>query len=156
MNYRSFNKDFKIKEEDTIWETEYKKTIDIRNFKKAINDCDIATLNLGTEYLIKLSKLVEISKKFEQHSDYFRVEKREIYSFNLKNYYRNFDKFNDLLLNEIKTGEVLDMKTWAKILVFYFNMAFSLIKYEKNIFSEMHFMKNENLNLKPKLFLLED
>ena len=158
MNYKSFNKDFKTKEEDTIPETEYKKTIDMEDkeiLKKAINDCDTTTLNLRTEYLIKLSKLVEISKKFEQHSDYFRVEKREIYSFNLKNYYRNFDKFNDLLLNEIKTGEMLDMKTWAKILIFYFNMAFSLIKYEKNIFSEMHFMKNENLNLKQKLFSLE-
>ena len=158
MNYKSFNKDFKTKEEDTIPETENKKTIDMEDkeiLKKAINDCDTTTLNLRTEYLIKLSKLVEISKKFEQHSDYFRVEKRKIYSFNLKNYYRNFDKFNDLLLNEIKTGEMLDMKTWAKILIFYFNMAFSLIKYEKNIFLEMYFMKNENLNLKQKLFSLE-
>ena len=158
INYKSFNKDLKTKEEETIPETEYRKTLDMEDkevLKKAINDCDTTTLNLRTEYLIKLSKLLEITKKFEQHSDNFRVEKREIYSFNLRNFSRSFDKFNDLLLNEIKTGEVLDMKTWAKILVYYFNMAFSLVKYEKNIFSEMHFMKNENLNLKQKLFSLE-
>ena len=30
-----------------------------------------------------------------------------------------------------------------------------MVKYIKNIFSEMHFMKNENLNLKQKLFSQE-
>ena len=158
MNYKSFNKDLKIKEEETIPDTEYKKTIDIENkdaLKKAINDCDTTVLNLRTEYLIKLSRLLEISKKFEQHSDNFRVEKREIYTYNLKNFSESFDKCNDLLLNEVKIGEILDMKTWVKILILYFNLSFNLIKYLKNIFKEMHFMKNENLNLKQKLFSLE-
>ena len=157
-NYKIYNKDLKTKEEETMPETEYRKTLDMEDkeaIKKAINNCDTTTLNLRTEYLIKLSKLFEISKKFEQHSDNFRVEKREIYSFNLKNYYRSFDKFNDLLLNEIKTGEILDLKTWAKILIYYFHLSYNLIKYQKNIFSEMHFMKNENLNLKQKLFVQE-
>ena len=158
MNYKSFNKDLKTKEEETIPDTEYKKTIDIENkdaLKKAINDCDTTVLNLRTEYLIKLSRLLEISKKFEQHSDNFRVEKREIYTYNLKNFSESFDKCNDLLLNEVKIGEILDMKTWVKILILYFNLSFNLIKYLKNIFKEMHFMKNENLNLKQKLFSLE-
>ena len=156
LNYKSFNRDLKTKEDETVTETEFKRTLDMEDkeaVKKAINDCDTTTLNLRTEYLIKLSKLLEISKKFEQHIDNFRVEKREIYSFNLKNYYRSFDKFNDLLLNEIKTGEILDMKTWAKILIYYFNLSYDLVKYQKYIFNEMHFMRNENLNLKQKLFV---
>ena len=157
-NYRSFSKDYKTKEDETITETELKKTIDIEDkdkLKKVINDCDTATLNLRTEYLIKLSKLLEMYKKFEQNSDYFRVEKRDIYALNLKNVTKSFDKCNDYLLNEIKTGVILDIKIWAKILIYYFNIFFNLIKYQKNIFNEMHFMKNENLNLKQKLFSLE-
>lgn len=96
-----------------------------------------------------------MSKKFSQYSDYFRVEKRDLFHQSIKNLSSNFDKCNDLLLNEIKTGEVLDLKSWAKILICYFNFSFSLIKYQKDIFSEMHFIKNENLNLKQKLFLQE-
>ena len=158
MYYKSFNKDLRTKEEETIPETDYKKTLDIENketLKKAINDCDTAILNLRTEYLIKLSKLLEISKKFSQHSDNFRVEKREIYTYNLKNFSESFDKCNDLLLNEVKLGEILEMKTWVKLLTLYFGFSFNLMKYLKNIFIEMHFMKNENLNLKQKLFSLE-
>ena len=82
-NYRSFSKDYKTKEDETIIETELKKTIDIEDkdkLKKVINDCDTSTLNLRTEYLIKLSKLLEMYKKFQQYSDYFRVEKRDIYA----------------------------------------------------------------------------
>ena len=158
VNYRSFSKDYKTKEDETITETELKKTIDIEDkdkLKKVINDCDTSTLNLRTEYLIKLSKLLEMYKKFEQYSDYFRVEKRDIYGLNLKNVTNSFDKCNDYLLNEIKTGVILDIKIWTKILIYYFNIFFNLIKYQKNIFNEMHFMKNENLNLKQKLFSLE-
>ena len=157
-NYRSFSKDYKTKEDETITETELKKTIDIEDkdkLKKVINDCDTSTLNLRTEYLIKLSKLLEMYKKFEQYSDYFRVEKRDIYALNLKNVTNSFDKCNDYLLNEIKTGVILDIKIWAKILIYYFNIFFNLIKYQKNIFNEINFMKNENLNLKQKLFSLE-
>jgi hypothetical protein len=146
------------KEEKTMGDTENKKTLDIEDkeaLKKAINDCNTTTLKLRTEYLIKLSKLLEMSKKFSQYSDYFRVEKRDLFHQSIKNLSSNFDKCNDLLLNEIKTGEVLDLKNWAKILVCYFNFSFSLIKYQKDIFSEMHFIKNENLNLKQKLFLQE-
>ena len=158
VNYRSFSKDYKTKEDETITETELKKTIDIEDkdkLKKVINDCDTSTLNLRTEYLIKLSKLLEMYKKFEQYSDYIRVEKRDIYALNLKNVTNSFDKCNDYLLNEIKTGVILDIKIWTKILIYYFNIFFNLIKYQKNIFNEMHFMKNENLNLKQKLFSLE-
>ena len=158
INYKSFNKDLRTKEDETIPETDYKKTFDIENketLKKAINDCDTGILNLRTEYLIKLSKLLEISKKFSQHSDNFRVEKREIYTYNLKNFSESFDKCNDLLLNEVRLGEILEMKTWVKLLTLYFGLSFNLIKYLKNIFIEMHFMKNENLNLKQKLFSLE-
>jgi len=146
------------KEEKTMGDTENKKTIDIEDkesLKKVINDCNTTTLKLRTEYLIKLSKLLELSKKFGQYSDYFRVEKRDLFHQSIKNLSSSFDKCNDLLLNEIKTGEVLDLKSWAKILVCYFNFSFSLIKYQKDIFSEMHFIKNENLNLKQKLFLQE-
>lgn len=146
------------KEEKTMGDTENKKTIDIEDkesLKKVINDCNTTTLKLRTEYLIKLSKLLEMSKKFGQYSDYFRVEKRDLFHQSIKNLSSSFDKCNDLLLNEIKTGEVLDLKSWAKILVCYFNFSFSLIKYQKDIFSEMHFIKNENLNLKQKLFLQE-
>jgi len=146
------------KEEKTMGDTENKKTIDIEDkesLKKVINDCNTTTLKLRTEYLIKLSKLLEMSKKFGQYSDYFRVEKRDLFHQSIKNLSSSFDKCNDLLLNEIKTGEVLDLKSWAKILVCYFNFSFSLIKYQKDIFSEMHFVKNENLNLKQKLFLQE-
>ena len=152
----NFNK--MTKEEKTMGDTENKKALDIEDkeaLKKAINDCNTTTLKLRTEYLIKLSKLLEMSKKFSQYSDYFRVEKRDLFHQSIKNLSSNFDKCNDLLLNEIKTGEVLDLKSWAKILVCYFNFSFSLIKYQKDIFSEMHFIKNENLNLKQKLFLQE-
>ena len=158
MNYKTFNKDLKTKEDEIIQEPEFKKTLDFEDkeaLKRAINDCNTTILNLRTEYLIKLSKLLEISKKFEQHLDYFRVEKREIFTFNLKNYSNSFDKCNDFLLNEIRTGEILDMKTWTKILIYYFNFSYNMVKYIKNIFSEMHFMKNENLNLKQKLFSQE-
>ena len=146
------------KEEKTMGDTENRKTIDIEDkesLKKVINDCNTTTLKLRTEYLIKLSKLLEMSKKFGQYSDYFRVEKRDLFHQSIKNLSSSFDKCNDLLLNEIKTGEVLDLKSWAKILICYFNFSFSLIKYQKDIFSEMHFIKNENLNLKQKLFLQE-
>ena len=152
------NKDFITKEEKTIGDTENRKTIDIEDkeaLKKVINDCNTTTLKLRTEYLIKLSKLLEMSKKFSQYSDYFRVEKRDLFHQSIKNLSTSFDKCNDLILNEIKTGEVLDLKSWAKILVCYFNFSFSLIKYQKDIFNEMHFIKTENLNLKQKLFLQE-
>ena len=155
--FRSFNKDFR-KEEETMPDTENRNTINIEDkekLKKIINNCDTATLNLRTEYLIKLSKLLEMSKKFEQCNDYFRVEKRDIYAQNLKNLTRSFDKCNDYLLNEIKNGDVLDNIIWENILMNYFNFTYSLIKFQKNVFNEMHFMKNENLNFKQQLFALE-
>jgi hypothetical protein len=146
------------KEEERIPENDYKKTIDIEDknrLKKIINNCDTVTLNLRTDYLIKLSKLLEMCNKFELCTDYFRVEKRDIYIQNLKSMSKSFDKCNDYLLNEIKTGDVLDTKNWSKILLNYFNFTHDLIKFQKNILNEMHFMKNENLSLKQKLFSCE-
>jgi hypothetical protein len=156
--YRTYNKDFR-KEEETMPETDYKNTIidieDKEKLKKIINNCDTATLNLRTEYLIKLSKLLEMCKRFEQCNDYFRVEKRDIYALNLNNFSKSFDKCNNYLLNEIKTGNILDHQIWANILINYFNFTYNLIKFQKYVINEMHFMRNENLNLKQKLFSLE-
>ena len=124
--FRSFNKDFR-KEEETMPDTDNRNTINIEDkekLKKIINNCDTATLNLRTEYLIKLSKLLEMSKKFEQCNDYFRVEKRDIYAQNLKNLTRSFDKCNDYLLNEIKTGEIFNVQSFSNILVYYFYFHF--------------------------------
>ena len=158
INYKSINKDSKIKEDENIPKSENKNKIDLEDkeaLKKVINDCDPSTLKLRTEYLIKLSKLYEIYKKFEQYSDYFRIEKREIFSQSIKNITKSFDKCNDFLLNEIKTGEIFDAKSFSNILVYYFNFSLNLIKYQKYIFGELYFLKTENMSLKRKNFLQE-
>ena len=158
QNYKSNNKDLKTKEGDIISKNENKKTLDIEDkesLKKAINDCNETTLKLRTDYLIKLSKLLDMCKKFEQFSDCFRVERREIFSQSMKNFTRSFDKCNDFILNGIKTGEIFDLNIFVKNLVLYYNFTLNLIKYQKNVFKEMHFLKTENMNLKKRAFLIE-
>ena len=159
MNFKSSFNDIKEKEDQNINENESKnKDIDIEDkeqLKKDINKCNTANLQLRTEYLIKLSKLVEMCKKFEKYSDYFRIEKREFFLQTIKNFARNFDKCNDYILNEIKIGEIIDIQTMTNMLIYYFNFTYSLLKYQKNIFNEMHFMKIENLNIKKRLSVQE-
>ena len=47
------------------------------------------------------------------------------------------------------------MDSWSKILLQYHNLSFHVIKFQTYAFKEMHFLKNENLSFKQKLYSLE-
>ena len=87
--------------------------------------------------------------------DYFRIEKRDIYSLYMKNLTTAFDICNDFFVNQIKEGDVLNHDSWSKLLVQYYNLSYHLIRFQKNAFNEMHYLKNENMILKQKLYGLE-
>ena len=146
------------KEKEIIIINENKKTEEVEdknNFEKLVRENNNTTLNLRTQYLLKLSKLLGIAKKFSYHMDYFRIEKREIYSLFFKNLTTSFDICNDFFINQIKEGDRLDHETWSKILLQYYNLSYNILKFQKHAFDEMHYLKNENLTLKQKLYGLE-
>ena len=126
------------------------------NFENMIRDSNNNTLTLRTEYLIKFSKLLGIAKKFAYSMDFFRIEKRDIFSHYMKNLTEAFDSCNDFFINQIKEGDILNMDSWSKILLQYHNLSFHVIKFQTYAFKEMHFLKNENLSLQQKLYGLEN
>ena len=130
--------------------------IEKNNFENMIRDSNNNTLTLRTEYLIKFSKLLGIAKKFAYSMDFFRIEKRDIFSHYMKNLTEAFDSCNDFFINQIKEGDILNMDSWSKILLQYHNLSFHVIKFQTYAFKEMHFLKNENLSLQQKLYGLEN
>ena len=88
--------------------------------------------------------------------DFFRVEKRDIFSLYMKNLTMAFDSCNDFFINQIKEGDILEFDSWSKILLQYYNLSFHVLKFQSYAFKEMHFLKNENLSLKQKLYGLEN
>ena len=146
------------KEKEIIIIDETKKVDEIEdknNFEKLVRENNNTTLNLRTEYLIKLSKLLSVAKKFIYSMEYFRIEKRDIYSLYMKNLTTAFDICNDFFVNQIKEGDVLNHDSWSKLLLQYYNLSYHLIRFQKNAFNEMHYLKNENMILKQKLYGLE-
>ena len=87
--------------------------------------------------------------------DFFRIEKRDIFSLYMKNLTEAFDSCNDFFINQIKEGDILDNDSWSKILSQYYNLSFHVIKFQNYAFKEMQFLKNENLSFKQKLYSLE-
>ena len=126
-------------------------------FEKLVREhCSNTTLNLRTDYLIKFSKLLGIAKKFVYSMDFFRIEKRDIFSLYMKNLTSAFDSCNDFFINQIKEGDVLDGDSWSKLLIQYYNLSFHVIKFQNYAFKEMHFLKDENLSLKQKIYGLDN
>ena len=150
---KSKQKEIKIINENKKTPEENK---DKNHFEQLIRDSNNNTLTLRTEYLIKFSKLLGIAKKFSYSMDFFRIEKRDIFSLYMKNLTSAFDSCNDFFINQLKEGNVLDFNSWSKILLQYHNLSFHVIKFQTYAFKEMHFLKNENLSLKQKLYGLEN
>ena len=113
------------------------------------------TLTLRTDYLIKFSKLFGIAKKFSYSMDFFRIEKRDIFTLYMKNLTSAFDGCNDFFINQIKEGDILSYDSWSRLLLQYYNLSYHVIKFQNYAFKEMHFLKNENLSLKEKLYGIE-
>ena len=128
---------------------------DKNNFEKLVRENSSSILNLRTDYLIRFSKLLGIAKKFIYSMDFFRIEKRDIFSLYMKNLTEAFDSCNDFFINQIKEGDILDNDSWSKILSQYYNLSFHVIKFQNYAFKEMQFLKNENLSFKQKLYSLE-
>ena len=148
------------KKKEIVIINENKKSIDTIgdkiDFEKMVQENDNSTLNLRTNYLIKFAKLIGMAKKFLNSMDYFRVEKRDIFSLYMKNLTSAFDNCNDFFINQIKEGDILNFDSWSKILMEYHNLSFHVIKLQTYVFTEMHFLKNENLSLKQKLHATEN
>ena len=157
FNYGVPKRDFNKKEIVII--NENKKTIeendDKNNFEKLVRENSSSTLNLRTDYLIRFSKLLGLAKKFIYSMDFFRIEKRDIFSLYMKNLTEAFDSCNDFFINQIKEGDILDNNTWSIILSQYYNLSFHVIKFQNYAFKEMQFLKNENLSFKQKLYSVE-
>ena len=157
FNYGVPKRDFNKKEIVII--NENKKTIeendDKNNLEKLVRENSSSTLNLRTDYLIRFSKLLGLAKKFIYSMDFFRIEKRDIFSLYMKNLTEAFDSCNDFFINQIKEGDILDNNTWSIILSQYYNLSFHVIKFQNYAFKEMHFLKNENLSFKQKLYSVE-
>ena len=157
FNYGVPKRDFNKKEIVII--NENKKTIDDNddknNFEKLVRENSSSTLNLRTDYLIRFSKLLGLAKKFIYSMDFFRIEKRDIFSLYMKNLTESFDSCNDFFINQIKEGDILDNDLWSKILSHYYNLSFHVIKFQNYAFKEMQFLKNENLSFKQKLYSVE-
>ena len=157
FNYGVPKKDFNKKEIVII--NENKKTIeendDKNNLEKLVRENSSSTLNLRTDYLIRFSKLLGLAKKFIYSMDFFRIEKRDIFSLYMKNLTEAFDSCNDFFINQIKEGDILDNNTWSIILSQYYNLSFHVIKFQNYAFKEMQFLKNENLSFKQKLYSVE-
>ena len=158
FNY-GINKNRSKKNEVTIINESRKTQEDINdknNFEKmVIENNNNNSLTLRTEYLIKFSKLLGIAKKFQYSMDFFRVEKRDIFSHYMKNLTMAFDSCNDFFINQIKEGDILDTDSWSKILLQYHNLSLNVIKFQSYAFQEMHYLKNENSSLTEKLHSLE-
>ena len=157
FNYGVSKRDFNKKEIVII--NENKKTIeendDKNNLEKLVRENSSSTLNLRTDYLIRFSKLLGLAKKFIYSMDFFRIEKRDIFSLYMKNLTEAFDSCNDFFINQIKEGDILDNNTWSIILSQYYNLSFHVIKFQNYAFKEMQFLKNENLSFKQKLYSVE-
>ena len=157
FNYGVPKRDFNKKEIVII--NENKKTIeendDKNNLEKLVRENSSSTLNLRTDYLIRFSKLLGLAKKFIYSMDFFRIEKRDIFSLYMKNLTEAFDSCNDFFINQIKEGDILDNNTWSIILSQYYNLSFHVIKFQNYAFKEMQFLKNENLSFKQKLYSVE-
>ena len=150
---RNFNK------KEVLIINENKKTIDDiddkNNFEKLVRENSSSILNLRTDYLIRFAKLLGMAKKFVYSTDFFRIEKRDVFSLYMKNLTQAFDVCNDFFINQIKEGDVLDKDSWSKILSQYYNLSLHVIKLQNYAFKEMHFLKNENLSFKQKLYSVE-
>ena len=164
-NYNSSNygiPNHKSKKKGVVIINENKKSFeeideDKNIFEKLVREhCSNTTLNLRTDYLIKFSKLLGIAKKFVYSMDFFRIEKRDIFSLYMKNLTSAFDSCNDFFINQIKEGDVLDGDSWSKLLIQYYNLSFHVIKFQNYAFKEMHFLKDENLSLKQKIYGLDN
>ena len=169
-NYNSNIADFsnygipnrKSKKKEVVIINENKKSFeeideDKNIFEKLVREHSSSTaLNLRTDYLIKFSKLLGIAKKFAYSMDFFRIEKRDIFSLYMKNLTSSFDSCNDFFINQIKEGDVLDSDSWSKLLIQYYNLSFHVIKFQNYAFKEMHFLKDENLSLKQKIYGLDN
>ena len=164
-NYNSSNygiPNHKSKKKGVVIINENKKSFeeideDKNIFEKLVREhCSNTTLNLRTDYLIKFSKLLGIAKKFVYSMDFFRIEKRDIFSLYMKNLTEAFDSCNDFFINQIKEGDVLDGDSWSKLLIQYYNLSFHVIKFQNYAFKEMHFLKDENLSLKQKIYGLDN
>ena len=169
-NYNSNIADFsnygipnrKSKKKEVVIINENKKSFeeideDKNIFEKLVREHSSSTaLNLRTDYLIKFSKLLCIAKKFAYSMDFFRIEKRDIFSLYMKNLTSSFDSCNDFFINQIKEGDVLDSDSWSKLLIQYYNLSFHVIKFQNYAFKEMHFLKDENLSLKQKIYGLDN
>ena len=160
QEYFNYGVPKKKKKKDVVIINENKKSADENDdknyFENVVRENNNNTsLNLRTEYLIKLSKLLGIAKKFIYSMDFFRIEKRDIFSHYMKNLTMAFDACNDILINHYKEGEIMTNELWSKSLSEYYNLSFHLIKFQNYAFQEMHFLKNENLQLKQKLYGLD-
>lgn len=132
-------------------------SLDDNEIKKEIgNNHDIIPPNIRTEYLFKSSKFIEILKKFNHYTDYFRIEKREFYSFSLTSLINSFNSYSNYLLNDIKSGVILNSTKWNQLLLFYFNLSHNLLKYQRHIFSEFSYLRDENINLRQRLSAREE
>ena len=158
FNYGAPKRNFNKKEIVIINETKKSedKNDDKNNLENLVKDTNNNTLNLRTDYLLKFSKLLGIAKKFSYSMDFFRIEKRDIFSLYMKNLTMAFDSCNDFFINQIKEGDILEFDSWSKILLQYYNLSFHVLKFQSYAFKEMHFLKNENLSLKQKLYSLEN
>ena len=109
------------KKKEIVVINENKKSLDTaedkNNFEKMVKENDNSILNLRTNYLIKFAKLIGIVKKFLNTMDFFRIEKRDIFTLYMKNLTNAFDNCNDFFINQIKEGDTLNLDRWTKMLM---------------------------------------
>lgn len=117
------------------------------------NNSDI--LRLRTEYLIKFSKINDLLKRFTQITDCFRVNLRDLYNSNIRALIKVYDFCNNFLLNELKIGEPINLQLLSSLFINLYNLCLQASKAQKFFFDELHYLKNENLNLKQKLNIQE-
>ena len=113
-------------------------------------------LSLRMEYLIKFSKIYDLFKKLTQFTDCFRVNFRELYNVNIKSLLKIFEFGNNYFLNEIKIGECINEKFLSSLFLHIYNFCLQISKIQKYFFVELHYLKNENLNLQQKLNFQEN
>lgn len=117
------------------------------------NNSDI--LRLRTEYLIKFSKINDLLKRFTQITDCFRVNLRDLYNSNIRALIKVYDFCNNFVLNELKIGEPINLQLLSSLFINLHNFCLQVSKTQKYFFDELHYLKNENLNLKQKLNIQE-
>ena len=137
------------KEKDLIDQDLYKFIQERKNIKSYEKD-NPEIIKIKTEFLIKFAKISDLYKKLKLAIVCFRPNLKELYELSIKSLIKNFDTFNNYLLNDIQINENI-LELWTNVLNYINNVCFQTSRIQKFLFDELNFLKIENLLLKQKL-----